>query len=245
MDKVKWNDILSGKAYVINLDRRNDRLEVCLNRIREAGFVNVQRVRGVDGLNDDLLECWTRYGSPSFSPHDVDFVKYMGRQGCALSHYGVWQEMITQSIPYAIVFEDDVEFHNRWSYLSEKYWENTPRDFDIMYMGGQIDIPREGNIIVSPVFCTHAYIITLKGAKILYDLCLKSSSGTYTIDCMIIDHMKATFATNGQHYPFKWYVWNGSMFPDPNVHKKGSKWVQRNNGLVFQDSNLGTDVIQW
>ena len=245
MDSVCWNDILRCKVFLVNLDRRKDRLDASIKRIEDAGFTNVERIRAVDALHDDLTEAWREHGSPLLSPNDPGFVEEIGRQGCALSHYRIWQQMIAQNIPYAVVFEDDVEFHNKWKILSEQYWQNTPKDFDILYMGGQIDIPMEGNIIVSPVFCTHAYLITLKGAKILYELCLKNPNGTYTTDCMIIDHMKATFASNGKHYPFKWYIWSGRMFPDPNTDKPNSKWALRNDGLVFQDSHLGTDVKEW
>lgn len=245
MDKVTWNDVLNAPTFVVNMDRRKDRLDVAIRRIRDAGFKNVQRYRAIDGANDDLTEAWKKHGPPIFSSAHSDFLPNVGRQGCALSHYGIWQYMFLNNIPFLVVFEDDVEFHHEWHNLSGQYWEHTPRDFDILYLGAQMDTFTEGNITVTPVFCTHAYIITLEGAKKLYDLCLKSPTGTYTIDCMLIDHMKATFATNGRHHPFKWYVWNGRMFPDPNKVKEGSKWASRNDGLVFQDYDLGTDVIHW
>lgn len=245
MDSVSWKDIQSCPVYVINLERRKDRLDTCMHRIKDAGFTNVQRFHAIDALNDDLNKAWGQHGSPKLNKNDQGFVEHIGRQGVALSHYGIWKNMIDNNVPYVVVFEDDVEFHKDWHNLGEIYWNHSPRDFDILFMGCQMNIPMDGNIVVTPVFCLHAYVITLNGAKIMYDLCVNDPNGTYTIDCMIIDHMKATFATNGKHYPFKWYAWNGRMFPDPNTDKPDSKWALRNDGLVFQDSDLGTDIIQW
>ena len=245
MDNVKWQDLLKAHCFVVNMDRCTDRMELCKKRIASAGFTNVHRFRGIDATTDDLDEAWRVHGSPKFDENDTEFVTtYKGKQGCALSHYGVWKEMIDKNIPYAVVFEDDVEFHSEWNALSEPYWNATPKDFDILYMGSQIDMMKNGNIIVTPVFCTHAYVVTLEGAKKLYDICVNCPSGTRTIDCILIDRMKEAFASGGRVLPFRWYVWNGTMFEDKSAVKQPS-WAKRNTGLVFQDADLGTFVRPW
>lgn len=242
---MDWNEVLNTPCYVLNMDKCQDRMQLALKRIGEAGFQNVKRFRGVDAECDDLDAAWAVHGSPRFDTSDREFcVEYKGKQGCALGHYGIWKDIIDNNVPCAIIFEDDVEFHSRWKELAKSYWEHTPRDFDILYLGSQVDMPMEGNIIVTPVFCTHAYMITLQGAKKLYDLCLRCPEGTSTIDCKIINTMKRAFATGGREMPFKWYVWNATMFPDPNACKR-SDWIKRNSGLVFQDSDLGTFVRPW
>lgn len=242
---ITWSDVLGMKCYLINMDKCTDRLSYSKERISQAGFTNVHRFRGVDAELDDLPEAWSKHGSPKFDPTDTEFVQYKGKQGCALSHYGIWKDMMDNNVPFAIVFEDDVEFHCSWAELGKAYWESTPRDFDILYMGSQIEAETDANITVLPVFCTHAYMITLKGARILYNLCVNRPGGTSTIDCIIINHMNEAFMSNGRIMPFKWYVWNASMFPDSAKTKEGSKWAKRNAGLVYQDSTLGTFVRPW
>jgi GR25 family glycosyltransferase involved in LPS biosynthesis len=150
--------------------------------------------------------------------------------------------MIEKEIPCAIIMEDDVEFHQRWHELAPRYWQATPKDFDVLYIGNQMDAPASGNIVIVPVYCTHAYIITLQGAKAFYDLCVKCPTGTRMMDCMINDSMRKSFETNGEHMPFTWYVWNASMFPDSNMYKRPDYWAIRNTGLVFQDAEFGSHV---
>jgi GR25 family glycosyltransferase involved in LPS biosynthesis len=245
MDNLSWEDLLGSHVYIVNMDRCPDRLQLSVERCEKAGFTNINRFRGVDAKIDDLEAAWKKHGFPKFDETDTEFVlEYPGKQGCALSHYGIWKDMIDKDAPYAIVFEDDIEFHKDWDALAPQFWENTPRDFDILYFGSQLDMPINGNVVVAPVFCTHAYLITLQGAKTLYDLCLNDPNGTRTIDCMIIDHMKRTFLSYGLHHPFVWYVWSAEGFPDSAACKlKG--WEKRNTGLVFQDADLGTFVRPW
>jgi hypothetical protein len=42
---------------------------------------------------------------------------------------------------------------------------------------------------------------------------------------------------------FKWYIWNGSFYPPEKKMAEG--WNIRNNGLVYQDENFGTDIMNY
>lgn len=238
-----WHHVLDGACYVINMDRCEQRWDLAQERIRNAGFTNFQRFKAVDAKNDSLTDAWKVHGSPKFDSKDEEFVTYPGKQGCMLSHLHLLKRMIEEKTPFATVFEDDVCFHARWHELAPRYFDSTPKDFDILYMGSQMDHWIDGHIIQTPVFCTHAFIITLNGAKKIYDLLLKDPSGVRTIDCMLIDHMKATVFRNIP-CPFEWYVWNGLKFPDQQA-MNDPHWAKRNTGLVFQDVYLGTDVRPW
>lgn len=234
--------VLSTPIFLVNMDKCTDRLELSKKRIAAAGFTNVFRWKAVDAREDDLDAAWKRHGSPTFNPTDTEFVTYPGKQGCMLSHLDIWKHMIDQEIPIAIVFEDDVEFHQAWASLAPKYYEVTPKNFDILYFGSQMEMQTNANITRVPVFCTHAYMITLAGARKLYSLLLSDPRGVSTIDCMLIDHMNR--AMMGVPCPFEWYVWNARMFPDPRA-SLSKDWVKRNHGLVFQDVELGTYVRPW
>lgn len=239
MCDLTWDDVLNLPCYILNMDRAQDRMLVALNRIKKAGFTNVQRYRAVDGKNDNIEEEWKKYGSPRFASRDWDFCNNKGKQACAMGHYGIWFDIVQNKHAYAVIFEDDVQFHKYWDILAPEYWNITPRNFDIMYIGSQIESDIPGLVISTPLYCTHAYIISLQGASKLFKLCLSWYEGVYTIDCMLFDRMKEILDNNKLW--FTWYAWRASEFYDDNAHKKES-WAKRNVGLVFQDPDMGSDI---
>ena len=240
MDKL-----YSAPCFVINMDRCKERYTTTYKNIIDAGYKNITRFHGVDALkSDELTNAWKYHNNPKFNEDDTDFIHtYLGKQGCAVSHFNLWKYIIENNIEICTVFEDDVCFHKDWNILAEKYIQATPNDYDILYIGSQIDFMIDSHIIVTPVFCTHSYVITLEGAKKLYKLVMNYEKGIYTIDCMIIDFMKE-YLMKKSPKPFTWYVWNGTMFHDPRA-EKDPDWKKRNAGLVFQDASFISDVRIW
>lgn len=239
-----WADVLQAPLYLINLDRCPERWEVSQERIKAAGFTNVQRWRATDAQQEEELQKgWEELGNPKIDVRDTSFKKYKGAQGCAITHYRLWKHMVQQKIPFVVVMEDDVAFHKHWNVLSPIYYEVTAKNYDILFLGNY----NENNmllapIIVTPVFCTHSYIITLEGARKLLSLCLKRPEGTFTIDNMLVYYMRKAVAMQGAFYPFRWYVWNGQLFPDEE-YTVDNILAKRNTGLVFQDGNMESDVL--
>lgn len=243
-----WQDVLSGPCYVINLDRNPERWETAQHKIRDAGFQNFKRYRAVDAKDpQQLKEAWDLFGNPSFAEWDQEFIQYPGKQGCFLSHFKIWKEMIDNKTPWITVFEDDVMFHPKWKELAPIYFENTPKDLDLLYFGSQFEFESNYHIDCGPVFCTHAMLVTYNGAKKLYEMCLEKTGGVYTIDCMMIDMMKFKlhFKNNNNEYPFKWNVWNGHSFFPTHMVNMPKGWTKRNCGLVFQDESYGSEVRPW
>lgn len=237
---LTWEQVLKDlPCFVLNLDRSPDRWQVACKNIKAAGFANITRVRGFDKDTDDLEEQWHIHGNPHKRDKD-NFPNNKGKQACALGHYHIWRRMMDEGIQCAVVFEDDVFFHKDWKELAPKYWEQTPSDFDILYMGSSFDVRIPWPVLRAPLYCTHAYIITLAGAKQLYDLCVKDSLGTWTIDCQLREYMEGK---RGSSLSFKWYLWNGLLYPDANG-LRSPKWQERlkNSGLVFQDEQYGSFV---
>lgn len=242
---MEWESILSAPAYVINLDRRPERWAVTSTAIATAGYKNIIRWKGVDAINTDLKAAWAEHGSPAFDPSDQDFIKYPGKQGCMLSHLGILKHCIAEKVPYFTVFEDDIKFHERWHSIASRYFEHTPPDWDLLYMGAQVDFDSPHHIDHQPCFCTHAMIFTLKGAERIYNYLVKHHRGVRTIDCMLKDAETDMILAGGAMQPyFSWYNWNGRLFPTSEaIMEKG--WTKRNSGLVFQDVIYGSDVCQW
>lgn len=243
-----FTDLLQAPCRVINLDRNPERWEKGLERIQAAGFQNIQRVSAVDAKDpSQLTEVWKMLGNPSFATWDTEFVKYPGKQGCFLSHIKLWKEMIDHKIPYMVVLEDDVLFHPLWDKIATKYFENTPKDYDIFYLGAQFEFQSNFHIDCGPVFCTHAMVLTYTGVKKLWDMIFTLPKGVYTIDCMIIDMMKYKLmhSDNMRSHPFTWYVWNGRNFYPTELQEMPKGWTKRNCGLVFQDESFGSEVREW
>ena len=239
-----WQDVINGPAFIINMSECKDRLSISKKRIHDAGFAFVTRWNAVDARDANALAAgWARHGTPKFDPTDEEFVSYKGKQGCFLSHVDLWKYIIDNNIDSAMIFEDDVSFHYMWEQLAAKYYEATPKDYDLLYMGSQIDMMVKSHILRTPVFCTHAYLITKDGARACMDALFGAAAGVRTIDCMLIDMMKGAVLRQ-ETCPFKWYVWNGTLFPDPAANEDPG-WATRNSGLVFQDVKFGSFVRQW
>lgn len=234
-----WQNVLAAPAFIINMDDCPDRMTLTETRVRAAGYTDVRRHGAVDARTDNLSAEWAKYGSPAFDPHDREFVQWPGKQACELSWLAVLRRIQDEQIPFATVFEDDVLFHKDFATLAPAFWERTPKDLDLCYLGCQLDAPsRLSCIDRAPAFCTHAIMLTLAGAKRVYDFILGQPSGVYTIDCMLKN------AEASRACPFVYYVWNATSLPDPAAVMP-KDWTKRNHGLVFQDYWLGTFVREW
>jgi len=230
-------------CFIVNIDRCKERYSFSYNNVKNAGFTDIRRFKGIDAKVDNLDEAWAIHGSPRFNKADVNFNKMLGHQGCMLSHLHLWRHIIDNSLEYAIVFEDDVRFHCEWQNIAHLYVHHTPADFDILYLGSQIEARTDARIAKVPVYCTHAYMISLAGAKKLYSLILNEASGVRTIDIMLINNMYKHFQ-NPQYVPFIWYAWNATMIPD--MYKKNKPSIEkRNSGLVFQDDTFESEVSNY
>ena len=232
----QWQSILHGPVFVINMNKSTERWSQVTDRLKEAGFINIIREQGVDASHEGQLESnWKKHDSPPFDPWDKEFVEFKGKQGCFLSHANIWKKMIEEEIPYASIFEDDILFHSGWKEIAPLYYEHTPNDWDILYLGSQHDFTSTFNVDKGPVYCTHAMVVTLEGARKLYDCIVKNPKGVYTVDYMIKVEMckKAPCIS--------WYVWNGLLFPSPEAQMSRG-WARRNGGLVFQDEKFGSYI---
>jgi hypothetical protein len=152
----------------------------------------------------------------------------------------LWQEIVDRDLPYATIFEDDVVFHRHWAHLAPTAFALTPRDYDLLFMGNMIVTPGVGLVRRTPVYCTHAYVITREGAQTLRALLLRDPEGVGSIDIMLYRYQVRCEA-DPQGSPFSWYAWSGATFADKRAGVE-LEWQNRNTGLVFQDFTLGSDI---
>lgn len=261
-----WEEAVLAPAFIVNLDRRPDRLAWTTNRVREAGFRNVRRVRAIDGRDPEMLaQAWEQLGNPPFHPGEPLFTQQPGRQGCFLSMVLLLRWIVDREIPLATIFEDDALFHSRWDELAPAFYAETPRDIDLLYLGGQAEmwLPEDGEhalpradwlppireggdwpaaprILRTPTYKLGAFMITLAGARAMLARIEASEGGVYAIDNMFNHAQRAALA--GRPGPaLRWATWNATAVPDAAL-----VWLpvqtRDEHGLVFQQVELGTDI---
>ena len=228
-------DILSIPSYIINLDKSKERLINTFNLLEKAKFKNIIRFKAIDGNTNDLEKLFAKLiPNYEFEEWDGLFKTVKGKQGCFLSHFLLWDHIISNKIPYANIFEDDIKFHDSWS-LAEFYINNTPSDFDMIFMGSKVMYKPTNFISNSPCYCTHAYILSYNGALKLKNYFSKTP--IFTIDCKLYELMENIIRSRCQQY-FKWYVWNTNDFNDLLLLSCTS-----NNGLILQDETFQSVII--
>lgn len=89
------------KTFVINLDRRPDRLHPLAERLR-ALHIDFERFAAVDGSALDQ----THHADIERHFHDQNALVPQAI-GCALSHVKVWQQIVDQKHDRALILEDD------------------------------------------------------------------------------------------------------------------------------------------
>lgn len=166
-------DVNSIPKYLINLDRRKDRLNLTSKLLNEFGYTNVVRYSAVDGskINESKLRELVHPNSlaPIYNnkrtAHDQ---LSKGAVGCYLSMSNVWDIIETSGSDYGIVFEDDTKPSLSQNQVNELL-KNAPKDWDIILFGGQYN-KKKDNITphfdkVHQFFCLHAYIINKRAIK--------------------------------------------------------------------------------
>ena len=202
-------------AYVINLDRRKDRMEK-LYEISPSLQSRVQRVSAIEGRDLVLTPQLARL----FKPHDFLWKKAI--MGCALSHLGLWWQLANEKkeINNYLILEDDVKLTPHW----EEKWKEAsaflPEDYDIIYLGGilppnqlvfdQLKEPVNryfSRVAANSVFgqkppnhyfhwCAYSYVLSRRGAEKVLQL-IHAHDGYWTsadhILCNHVEHMKIYF----------------------------------------------------
>jgi hypothetical protein len=142
------NDFFS-KCYCINLDRRTDRWEHCINEFNKHNII-VERFSAVDGnINNYNLGY----------PFDNELAN-------TKSHLNVIKEAKKLGLKNILIFEDDVVFQDNVNELFDLFIQQLPENWDGIYFGGN---HIQGRIGISPniikmirSYALHAYGINGK-----------------------------------------------------------------------------------
>ena len=94
------------QTFVINLKRRPDRLE---SFRKDCPLQNVQVVEAFDASKEDHELIHSRFNK----------LQFPGEKGCWLSHLLLWEKIVKEGLPHALIFEDDAKFYQALSRRNE------------------------------------------------------------------------------------------------------------------------------
>jgi hypothetical protein len=228
------------------LSRHRARAEYSLAKLRDVGFTNIEPYEGVDSFTEDVRRITAAEGW-SFHPKIS-----ASRIGNALSILRLWRQVVNEGLPYILIFEDDVLPRPDVARLGPRYWEDTPRDLDFVYLGNQMTIePRdEGRLVVQAVsWCTHAHIVSNEGAHRALQLLSRTRHDFLDEDIDGADTQIRQWMGRGV---IRWACWNGTHLP--KVFKTSDEvanlaavpsdvaWSRRDTGLFYQNYALGSTI---
>ena len=111
-EKINILNKFVDEVYIINLERRKDRLENITNQLNRFD-INFKRFNAVDGKHEGIT----------------------GAVGCLRSHLGVIRHAISKGHQKIAIFEDDIILCDDFSDRFEYYSKNVPDDWEVMYLG--------------------------------------------------------------------------------------------------------------
>lgn len=180
------------RAYVINLDRRTDRM-AHMSTVLAAHGISFERIAAVDGLllNDTFIDEIRLY------PRGVSHKLNRSHIGCYLSHIKAWKAFLESDSERAVIFEDDLHFGENFSAVLRTLDERFPASADVIkletWAGAKVRLGRkplaalEGRqllYLASGHFGAAAYVTSRKGAR---KMLANSAKLAFGVDAMIFD----------------------------------------------------------
>ena len=115
------------KIFLINLDKRADRLAFVQSQL-DAIQLPFERIAAVYGA-DLTVEQQALFDQKRFVLEQKK-AAVPGEIGCAMSHRGIWQQMVQQQLPYALILEDDIHINSKLTaFVADK---THYQDFDFL-----------------------------------------------------------------------------------------------------------------
>lgn len=214
--QTKFNSIPREdiQVFVINLDRTPERYVKVKSQLDQIGMAH-QRFSAVDGYDIQITHQKTgqRFlgkdltsGKMKIIPNEYydiscpsDTSRYFssghmlltaGELGCHCSHREILNQIVSNEIKYALIFEDDVTFPKEFQKNFLKLIDSLPKKWDIVYLyakaapAKKLKVINNPNIIKfrpdnNPVHGTVGYLITHSAAK---EILMATKNFSYSID---------------------------------------------------------------
>lgn len=239
-----WDEIRKGPSFLIWLERQSFRKKLSEPLLFDIGFEQLRCVSGWDGFADPAAT------NAKMAELGIKMCEHHGpgHKGCTLSHILLWKRIVDEGLPFATIFEDDVLPHRDLKNgIGMKWWEDTPKDADIVYLGSMLQPPiPDVTVVKIGTHCTHAYVISQEGAQkclSLIEQCMKEFGFINMIDVFLYQLVSLELLNT--------YCWNGTMlqksYPtyDPGLPWQFFDYVilpLKDTGLFYQNFRCGTGI---
>ena len=132
------------QIYLINLDRRPDRLERFMNSLDTSDMkdMKVLRMNAVDGSEIDISRVplsetakgeLKQIETTGFRSKHYQLTR--GAIGCYLSHVKVWKDIVEKGHKNGLIFEDDVTLPENMYERMMNSMKGVPDDWDVLLFG--------------------------------------------------------------------------------------------------------------
>jgi GR25 family glycosyltransferase involved in LPS biosynthesis len=159
------------KTFIIHMTKHAKRKEYIQNALTKTNIQNYVFFDAIDGEHDlkkynfNVIGDW--YDEIKKRKMTVNEI------GCALSHYKIWETIVTNKIKQTLILEDDVVFLENFN-EEYKNIQNIPFDYDICFLGRtklnelynlgeEVEI-NESLVIPKYSYNMQSYILTYEGA---------------------------------------------------------------------------------
>lgn len=123
------NDItineLVDKVYIINLDRRPDRMNKMKNLMKKYN-ISYERFPAIDGNREDIKNEWKKLQNT--------IIQTPNALGCLMSHLAIIKDAKKNNYNKILIFEDDLLFHKNFNGALNKI-KYLPKDWKLLYLG--------------------------------------------------------------------------------------------------------------
>ena len=206
-------------VFVISLARAAERRADIVRRLNAAN-IRHEIVDAVDGKNADLSECSEQLRHIGECEKQLGVVFDRGSIGCYLSHYRLWERMVRDNIPTAVVLEDDAVPDDSFMRVVSDV-VNCEYEWDIVLLQsgtrrGKVrticKLDGGGELVqyMRHKYATVAYIVRLGAAKKLLAYC-------YYL----------RFPIDSQWKAYRWCGRFYAVIPAPVIHSGADSEIQR------------------
>ncbi|KAJ1976887.1 hypothetical protein H4R33_006338 [Dimargaris cristalligena] len=179
-NKTDHTEQVFGHAYMINLAKRYDRRDYMVDLMR---YLDIP-VEFSDGTTPDMIN-FVPAATKESSLDDSTLA-------CWRSHMHIYQDIVTNGYPRALIMEDDIDLTQDVTDRVEEYLNHLPDNWDMFYLGhcsvgyyvGPMYDTAHGIRILRGPWCTHGYMVSFRGAAKLLRLL---RAPTQAIDASIAD----------------------------------------------------------
>ncbi len=244
----EFKDILHTPTFVLNVDSKSDRWKKTKSRLDEVGFMNYQRWQCADGRNkESILNVWDELGLDNTSFNTLGF-DWSGTLAGGLSYLACLKHIIDRKYPYALILEDDIQFHPGFLEKGEYMYNATPKDFDMVYLGCQTEFRPCYDVGQGQVYGGWAILYSLEGVKKVYNYLIdRLHKGVLNCFDMELYWLQGDALKDGS---LRFWIWSTRHYdyaetnPDNWGHgfwdntKDPFGWEWKWDGIIFPDPNL-------